>query len=482
MKKIASLVFASILGAVIALTGYAFIQEQENTGGQTDESVQNPKVFQTNYVPTSKASLSEDAVDFTSAAEETVNAVVHVKNKAVKSTNPLEEFFFGGSKNSGERRTVGTGSGVIISPDGYIVTNNHVVRGAEDVEVTLNNQKTYSAEIVGTHPRSDIALLKIQDANLPFVPFANSDNIKIGEWVLAVGNPFNLTSTVTAGIVSAKGRDINISNQNMIESFIQTDAAVNPGNSGGALVNVRGELVGINTAITSQTGSYVGYSFAVPSNIAKKVIEDLMEFGDVQTAYLGIAPPFNLNDDKVKDLGLTITEGVFVGGVTDNGGAKKAGLQAGDIIVGLDNIEVTKFADLQGFLSSKRPGDLVDVKVLRNNSERTFEVRLSNQFGKDSIDKLDFTQNYIGALKKISKNDASKYRINYGLEIGKTIDQSLRQQGVKQGDIILKVNDTKVYEINDVEAILRKNKGQRVILQVLNQEGYAEYIQAYVQN
>jgi len=481
MKKIASLVVASVLGGLLALGGYFLLVDPANQIVSSDES-DNPKVFQTNYVTSSKASLSEDAVDFTRAAEETVNAVVHVKNKAVKSTNPLEEFFFGRSRNSGEQRIVGTGSGVIISPDGYIITNNHVIRGAEDIEVTLNSQKTYRAEVVGTHPRSDIALLKIEDAGLPFVPFANSDNVRVGEWVLAVGNPFNLTSTVTAGIVSAKGRDIDISNPNMIKSFIQTDAAVNPGNSGGALVNVRGELVGINTAITSQTGSYVGYSFAVPSNIAKKVIEDLMEFGDVQTAYLGIAPPFSLNDEKVKDLGLAITEGVFIGGVTDNGSAKKAGLKTGDIIVGLDDIEITKFADLQGFLSSKRPGDVVDVKVFRENTERTFEVRLSNQFGKESIDKLDFTQNYIGSLSKISKSDASKYRINYGLEFGKAIDQNLVRQGVKQGDIILKVNDTKVYKVDDVEAILRKNKGQRVILQVLNQEGYAEYIQAYVQN
>ncbi|MDJ0644447.1 MAG: trypsin-like peptidase domain-containing protein [Flavobacteriaceae bacterium] len=482
MKRIASLVLASVFGGALALGGYMFINQTPADNGILKSNEENPKVFQTNYIPTSKASLSDDAIDFRKAAEETVNAVVHVKNKAVPSSNLLEEFFFGRSRNSGQRRIVGTGSGVIISPDGYIITNNHVIRGAEDIEVTLNNQKSYTAEVIGTHERSDIALLKINDTDLPFVPFANSDNIQIGEWVLAVGNPFNLTSTVTAGIVSAKGRDIDISSNRMIESFIQTDAAVNPGNSGGALVNVRGELVGINTAITSQTGSYVGYSFAVPSNIAKKVVEDIMEFGDVQTAYIGIGYA-ELGSEQAKQFDTNgITEGVLVTSLTANGGAKAAGIQPNDIITKLDNIKVSRFSDMQGYLSSKRPGEVVDVKLIRNGVEKDFRVTLANQFGKTTVDKFDFTNNYIGSLKKISKKDASKYRINYGVEILGTVSGRLKEQGVSEGDIILKVNDTKVYKAEDVEAILRKNKGREVLLQVLNDEGYAEYVRTGIQN
>ncbi len=480
MKRIASLVLASVFGGALALGGFFLVTDSPESTSLNDTN-QNPKVFQTKYIPTTVATLDDEAIDFTKAAEETVNAVVHVKNKAVASSNPLEEFLFGNSRRSGKPRTVGAGSGVIISPDGYIITNNHVIRGAEDIEITLNNQKTYKAQVVGAHERSDIALLKIDDKGLPFVPFANSDNVRIGEWVLAVGNPFNLTSTVTAGIVSAKARDINVSNNSKIESFIQTDAAVNPGNSGGALVNVRGELVGINTAITSQTGSYVGYSFAVPSNIAKKVIEDIMEFGDVQTAYLGINFA-ELDSEEARNLDLGATEGVLITRLTDNGGAQEAGIKVNDIIVRAGNVDINKFSDLQGFLSSKRPGDKVNVTVLRNGYEKDFTVKLKNQFSKETIDKLDYTKNYIGSLKKISKSIASKYRINYGLELSSNINPFLIDQGVNKGDVVLKVNETKVYTVEDVEAILRKNKGKQVILQVLNDEGYAEYIRANILN
>ena len=260
MKKIASLVLASVLGGALALGGYFLLVGDQIQNEGVYENFQ-PDVIPTNFVP-AKNYMAE-TTDFTKAAEETVNAVVHVKNVSMSSANPLYEFFYGEGAGAGKKATVGTGSGVVVSPDGYIITNNHVIKGASEIEITLNNRKSYKAEIVGIHESSDIALLKIDASDLAYITFANSDNVKVGEWVLAVGNPFNLTSTVTAGIVSAKARNINISRERrMIESFIQTDAAVNPGNSGGALVNVRGELVGINTAITSQTGSYVGYSFA----------------------------------------------------------------------------------------------------------------------------------------------------------------------------------------------------------------------------
>jgi len=479
MKKIANLFLASVLGGILALGGYVLLERNQKQSEIINRSSQ-PEVVQTNYMPTSN--YAAEVTDFTKAAEETVNAVVHVKNVAVSSSNPLLEWFYGAGAGGGKKATVGAGSGVIISPDGYIITNNHVIKGASELEITLNNRKSYTAEVVGLHESSDIALLKIDESDLPYITFANSDNVKVGEWVLAVGNPFNLTSTVTAGIVSAKARNINISRETrMIESFIQTDAAVNPGNSGGALVNVRGELIGINTAITSQTGSYVGYSFAVPSNIAKKVIEDIIEFGDVKTAYLGIRPA-DLNSEAAKELDLNITEGVLIAGLTDDGAAKPAGLKVNDIITRIDNVEISQFADLQGYLSSKRPGDVVSVTVIRSGGKKKFEVRLANQFGKETIGKLDFSKYLIGDLKKISSEDATKYRVNYGVEISKLRNKNLAENDVKNGDIILRMDKEKVYDIDGIEKILRKNKGKNVILQILNQEGVVEYHRLGVNN
>jgi len=479
MKKIASMVIASILGGTLALGGYMLLVDNGHIEERIDRLSQ-PKFTQTNYIPTS--SYAAETTDFTQAAEETINAVVHVKNMAVSSTNPLLEFFYGEGAGGSGKATVGTGSGVIVSPDGHIITNNHVIKGAKELEITLNNRKSYKAEVIGVHESSDIALIKIEATDLPYVSFANSDNVKVGEWVLAVGNPFNLTSTVTAGIVSAKARNIHISRSTrMIESFIQTDAAVNPGNSGGALVNVRGELVGINTAITSQTGSYVGYSFAVPSNIAKKVIEDIMEFGDVQTAYLGIEYA-ELNGDNSKELDLNISAGVLITSLSKTGGAKNAGLMVNDIITGIDNVEVSQFSDLQGYLSSKRPGDLVNVIVLRKGKVQQIEVKLANQFGKETIGKLDFTNYHVGTLKKLSKKNASKFKIDYGLEIVSLRGKRLHDVGIKTGDIILKVGDEKVYSSEEVERILRKNKGKVIIFQTLNQSGVSEYVQAFIQN
>ncbi|MCL4168985.1 UNVERIFIED_CONTAM: hypothetical protein GTU68_057573, partial [Idotea baltica] len=355
------------------------------------------------------------------------------------------------------------------------------IQGAKEIEITLNNNKTFDAQVIGTHPNSDIALVKIEATDLPFITFANSDNVKVGEWVLAVGNPFNLTSTVTAGIVSAKARDINISQRgNKIESFIQTDAAVNPGNSGGALVNTRGELVGINTAISSQTGSYVGYSFAVPSNIAKKVIEDLIEFGDVQTAYLGIRP-LEINSESAKELELLETEGVLISSFSANSRAKKAGLKENDIIVKLDDITITKYANLEGFLTTKRPGDEIDVTVLRDREEFTYKVKLGNQFGNEKFKKLDFSENIIGDLKKISSENSEKFKINFGVEIKKLRNDYLQAKKVKTGDLILRVGNEKVYSAQEVENLLRKNKGKNVSLQILFQEGYADYVRVRVQ-
>ncbi len=479
MKKIFSLILASMLGGVIALGTYVYLDGNSEIINNLEKTNQ-PKVVQTNFnIPSS--TYAAEVTDFTKAAEETIHAVVHVKNVSISKSNPLAEFFYGAEAGSSERRTIGTGSGVIISPDGYIITNNHVIKGAKELEITLNNQRSYSAKVIGADPSSDIALLKIDAVDLPFVSFANSDNVKVGEWVLAVGNPFNLTSTVTAGIVSAKARNINISGGKMIESFIQTDAAVNPGNSGGALVNVRGQLVGINTAITSQTGSFIGYSFAVPSNIAKKVIEDLIEYGDVRTAYLGIRSA-ELNAAIAKELNINQTQGVLVADVLEIGGATNAGIKKNDIIIQIDQIKINKFSDLKGFLSTKRPGDVVNVTVLRDNKEKQYEVKLANQFGKETIDKFDYSKYLLGNLDKISNKDATKYRINYGVQFKSVKHPLFLKNDIKAGNIILSVADKKVYDVQEVESILRTNKGKEVIVQILNSEGYVEYYKIDVPN
>ncbi len=308
MKKFASLFFVSLLSGATTLGAYKLFIE--NGSEPTKLSVSNDNF-------TRNVGLSAEAVDFTAAAENTIHTVVHVKNMTVYNvpSNPMMEFFYGMKGGGGQQTQVGTGSGVIISEDGYIVTNNHVVKDATELEITLNNNKTYKAKLVGTDSKMDIALLKVEaNEKLPYATFGNSDTIKVGEWVLAVGNPYNLTSTVTAGIVSAKARDLS---NNGIQSFIQTDAAVNPGNSGGALVNTRGELIGINTMISSQTGSYVGYSFAVPSNLTRKIVEDLMEFGNVQRGILGIQAG-ELNSATSKEYGLSETTGVLIGKVSKN--------------------------------------------------------------------------------------------------------------------------------------------------------------------
>ncbi len=371
MKKVLSLVFVSALGGLFTLGAYKIFVEKPQVvyEHQSDESLQNVNA---NY--TIPNTFAAETTDFTLAAEKTLNAVVHVKNKSVYTTiNPMAEILYGRNRGRQQHVQVGMGSGVVISEDGYIITNNHVIENATEIEITLNDKQTYKAELIGTDKTNDIALIKVDATNLPYVTFANSDNVKVGEWVLAVGNPYNLTSTVTAGIVSAKGRDV-LGNFNT-ESYIQTDAVVNSGNSGGALVNSRGELIGINTMISSPTGSYVGYSFAVPSNIAKKVIEDIMEYGNVQRAFIGINFR-ELNGDNHNYFNVSNTEGVIITNVFANTGAAKAGIKSGDIIVKADQVKVATFADLNGFLNSKKPDDIVDFTLVRDGSEITIPVKL----------------------------------------------------------------------------------------------------------
>jgi len=477
MKKVLSLVLVSALGGAMTLSTYLIFFDKV----EVDQSVKGDnslQVFQTSNRLLNAATPAEET-DFTEISEKTVNAVVHVKNVSVapSNSNPLYGFFYGQSSGGGQM-VVGTGSGVIISPDGYIITNNHVIKGAEKLEITLNNKESYQAEIVGFDESTDIALLKINKNDLPFLQIGDSDNLRVGEWVLAVGNPFNLTSTVTAGIVSAKARDIHVSGaNNKIESFIQTDAVVNPGNSGGALVNTRGDLIGINTAISSQTGSYIGYSFAVPSNIAKKVVEDILEFGNVQRAYLGINYK-ELNSETANEFGVNNTEGVIITRVIDQGAAKEAGLLANDIIVKMNQVKISKFSDLQGFLGSKRPGDIVKVSVLRNDNKKELTVKLKNQFGKFKYGNSDFSEYFIGDLQAIPKKDANRFDINYGVKIVKLKNQSLTETyGVKSGDIILAVEDQKVSTVEELERLLKKYQNKPYVeLHVLTQDGKVGYI------
>ncbi len=451
MKKTASLLSIAILGGILTLGGYKmFLEKPQVVIERTVEP--SSQIVKTSFTNTNLP-ITNSPTNFTEAAEKTIHSVVHVKNTAIKTqSDPWAELFYGRGSGTRKYEQVGTGSGVIISEDGYIVTNNHVIAGASDLEVTLNNQKKYKAELIGTDTENDIALLKIDaDIKLPYITFSNSDALKIGEWVLAVGNPYNLTSTVTAGIVSAKGRDLR-GNGNITDSFIQTDAAVNPGNSGGALVNTRGELVGINTAITSKTGSFVGYSFAVPSNIAKKVTEDLMQFGRVQQSVLGISIDLEYSE-----------EGVKIGGFPDNSGAKKAGLKSGDIITKVNNIKISKFSDLAGQLRAKRPGDFVDVTINRNGSFLNKKVKLSKKdvFRSDSYH-LD--------LKDLTKPEMKKLGISYGVKIVQDYAQRADGSSIK-GFVITKINNKKVTSASQVATFLDSQKRYSVTIEMLDLKG-----------
>ncbi len=411
---------------------------------------------------TSTTSRSAFDIDFTEAAQRSVNAVVHVKTKAsLRNPNDqLFEFFFGQpQRNSKNTPIISSGSGVIISNNGYIVTNHHVINNADEIEVTLNDNKTYKAEVVGKDPNTDIALIKIDAKDLTTLPFGDSDKLKIGEWVLAIGNPFNLTSTVTAGIVSAKARNINILSTDMrIESFIQTDAAVNPGNSGGALVNTKGELVGINTAIASQTGSYSGYSFAVPVSIVSKVVADLKEFGEVQRAVLGVSIS-DITDMLAKEKDIEVMEGAYVHMVTEQGAAKAAGIKDGDIITHIDDIKIKSVAELQEQIGRHNPGDKVKIVVVRDKKELTFNVKLKNKKGSTTILKPTTISDLGGSFEEISDKLKNELKITSGIQIlNISKDGKLYKSGIKDDFIILKINNQRVSAVADIQNIIKKTE------------------------
>lgn len=448
MKQTVRLFLVALFAGAVTLGGYKLI-EKENTIPYAPSTTST-------FIPTNYSAMgAEMNTDFTSAAEMTVHAVVHVKNITVsRQPTNIFEYFQGGGQ---PRARVGSGSGVIISPDGYIVTNNHVIANAANLEVTLNDNRTYTATLIGTDPATDIALIKIDGSDdFPFIPFGDSNNLKIGEWVLAVGNPFNLTSTVTAGIVSAKARNLN-QFEGSPQSFIQTDAAVNRGNSGGALVNTRGELVGINTAITSETGSYVGYSFAVPSNNARKVIEDILEYGNVQRGILGIQGG-NLDPQLIEKYGIEVTQGVFVGGIEKGSGADKAGIRQGDIIKKMDGIRITKFADMAGYLGSKRPNDVIDVTVLRNGREKILPVTLV-KLETTTIDDLGIE------VKNLNMAELKDRGLNNGVMVTRALTPEIAQYKL-EGIIIIQLNDEIVNDINDVTRIMSKRNSRSPIKMV----------------
>nr|WP_299388850.1 trypsin-like peptidase domain-containing protein [Allomuricauda sp.] len=458
MKRIAGLFLVSLFAGAITLGAYKLFFEKDQYKWVAAQ--EGTPLLSTSSLATSAKGAGINEVDFTIAAEKTVNAVVHVKNLSIsKGSNNLADFFYGFERQ--QTPQIGTGSGVIISPDGYIVTNNHVIANASQLEVTLNNKKTYEAEVIGADANSDIALLKIDvDRPLPYLAFGDSDNSRVGEWVLAVGNPFSLTSTVTAGIISAKARSLGRN-----QSFIQTDAAVNPGNSGGALVNTNGDLIGINTAITSQTGSYVGYAFAVPSNIAKKVVEDIMEFGNVQRGLLGISAA-NVNTKAAIEMGLDEIEGVYISQVSEDSGAEEAGLLEGDIIKQVDDILVRKFSELTGYLSSKRPGDVVDVVVDRDGTRITKKVTLKKQ-------QTIILPNTGFMVKNLSDEDKKKFGVKKGVKIIDVPEGYGRYD--LENKVIIAVDDKEISNIDDAREYFGEiSRYNRTSFTMINEKGEKE--------
>lgn len=435
-------------------------------------------MLKVNATPATTSAVPAQPVDLTYAAEKSLPSVVHIlstKNSKVQTveveSDPFSDFFsdpfgfFGNPQGNGgkQKRSVrtpkqqGSGSGVIISADGYIVTNNHVVADADELTVTLNDNKEYSARIIGTDKTTDLALIKIEGKNFPAITIANSEDIKVGEWVLAVGNPFNLTNTVTAGIVSAKGRSLY---RNGVESFIQTDAAINPGNSGGALVNTRGELIGINAMLYSQTGSFSGYGFAIPTSIMNKVVDDLKTYGTVQRAVVGIQGSDVKNyvdgqKEQGKDIDLGTMEGIYVAKVTEESAAEEAGLKEGDVIIAIDGKEMNKMADMQEYLAKKRPGDKVTVTYLRDKKKNTKNITLKNEQGNTQVVKKADLDVLGGNFRSITDAQKQQLNIGYGLEVLKVNSGKLKNAGITKGFIIQRVNDNAVKTIEDLQNIVK---------------------------
>ncbi len=485
MKKIGLIIFAALLGSIITFSALQL------TGSNRAKIVKIEQINTPVDKPSSVSVKSEGEFmppDFTGVSKKVMPAVVHIKSIRTnryrdyqyRQYPPFRDFFdddifehfFGPdfryeSPQPGQRRPqpiVGSGSGVIISSDGYIVTNNHVIDGADEIEVTLNDNKVLKAKIIGTDPSTDLALIRIREKGLPSIPFADSDEVEVGEWVLAVGNPFNLNSTVTAGIVSAKGRNINIlQDRSAIESFIQTDAAINPGNSGGALVNLDGGLVGINTAIASPTGAYAGYGFAIPSNIVSKVVEDLIEYGMVQRGYLGLMIR-DVTSDLVEEKSLEVINGVYVDSLTNNSAAGDAGIKAGDVILEVNGNEVRNSAKLLEIIGRQHPGDKVTLKIDRSGKKMDFQVTLRNQEGEEKLVQQNSSEEILNTLgvelEEIERNKARELGISSGLKVTKLFPGKLKQHtDMRVGFIITKVDGKEIKTTEEFIKYLEDKKG-----------------------
>ena len=442
--------------------------EQQEPVSQV-EQVQQAQVQRTAFLP------AANTPDFVDAAENSVNAVVHIMTKVVKQSTTYNDFFgallgqlYGYPGQTRSNTMVAYGSGVVLTPDGYIVTNNHVVEGADEVEVTFNNKVKRTATIIGTDPTTDLALIKVEASDLEYLTFGDSDNVRIGEWVLAVGNPFNLTSTVTAGIVSAKARNLSILGEGTeVESFIQTDAAVNPGNSGGALVNTKGELVGINAAIASHTGSYEGYSFAIPSNIVRKVVDDLLLYGETQRGYLGVQIA-ELTEELARQEGLENIEGVYVAEVTENGAAIVAGIKKGDVITAINGKKVNTKTQLLESVRQYRPGDQVEVGINRHGSHYTYTLTLLNEAG--NVDVVKKGESFYNAdlglmLQPVSRDEMSRLKIKNGVKIVEIRQGRFMGSGINEGFVITTVNGYAINSKNDLETALQNSRSRRTTME-----------------
>lgn len=495
MKKNMKSIGWGILGGLVPLglflaLNFGVFENNVLTNSQTTFLSENSTpVTNTNFL--SGVSAIDSNMDFTQASSESIQSVVHVKTKVVRSVvqrDPFLEFFYGpGSGRELKQYGRGSGSGVIVSKDGFIVTNNHVIQNASEIQVTLNDNTTYEARIVGTDPSTDIAVLKIDASNLRPMPIGNSDNVKVGQWVLAVGNPFNLNSTVTAGIVSAKARNINIiarENEGTdvvpIESFIQTDAAVNPGNSGGALINTNGELIGINTAIASQTGNYAGYSFAVPSRLVAKVMKDLMDYGMVQRGFLGIQIQ-DIDQALIDGKNLENAQGLYVAGVEKGSGAEKAKIKEGDVILKVGTKDVNSVAALQGEIGERRPGDIVRITLRRDGDVITKDILLKNSNGDTELVSKKEVEKYmaLGAtFAELTKSEKKELNIKHGVKISKISAGKLRSAGLTEGIIITKINNDEVTSVEQLVAELKNNSDKKkgVLLEIMNDSGRKDYV------
>jgi serine protease Do len=453
-KYLLGAVFMAFIGAAIALFAYTAIDKRQEQVAVKDSShiaLPDAQAILTSF------QSQEGQVDFTYAAEQTVHAVVHVTTKTMVSQpdNPLLEWWFGDRFDNRPREVAGYGSGVIISSDGYIITNNHVVEDAENIEVKLNDNRIFKAELIGRDPNTDIALLKIKADNLSWLKFGDSDNLKIGDWVLAVGNPFNLTSTVTAGIISAKGRNLPLINSEYsIESYIQTDAALNPGNSGGALVDTKGLLVGITSAIYSPNGAYAGYSFAIPSGLVKKVVDDIRQYGTVQRAIMGIKMT-DVSPEEAEKQDLIEVKGAFISEVVPDGAADEARLKEKDIITKVDGVVVTSPSELQEQIGKHRPGDKITVTYFRSGKENTVPLTLKNIAGNTGVvtKGMDVDEVFGARFEPLTQVDKRSYNIDNGVKIAEVNDGFFKDLGLKRGTIILKVNDKKVNSTEDIRQV-----------------------------